>query len=169
MNNDSESKYTASGPIFEPGPGWGIKLKKWVKKYALGGDCTLCRATRYVLVFGVVVLLLLIPPTNERRKTSPITANKVSETVQPRDGQTHLVRRILARYLAQNTELKLINGQKIFIETILRETIPNQLVRVGNEIEIEVGEIKKAVERSKSLTASQLQKWEKYAEGIKFE
>lgn len=161
--------YIAPGPIFEPGPGWGGKLKKWIKKYILGGDCSLCRATRYVLIFGIVFLLLMAPKINEKKQPTPITENNISEIVRPGDGRIHLARRMLANYLAQNTETQLLNGQKVFIETILSEAILKEAVRAGNKVEIETDEIKKAIGKSESLTASQLQKWGKYAEIVKFE
>lgn len=154
--------------MFEPGPGWGGKLKKWFKKYAWGGSCALCRDTRYVLIFGIVVLLLLMPQINEKKKTLPAIEDKINEMVRPKDSQTHLARRITAKYLTQNMESELTAGQKVFIETVLRETIPNKQVWAGNRIEIEVGEIKKTIEKAKTLSASQLEKWEKYAERVEF-
>lgn len=155
--------YTAPGPIFEPGPGWGRKLKKWAKKYILGGDCTLCRATRYILVFGVIVLVVAWPKFH----TPPsITKEiKVVETVRPRDGKTHLARRMLAQYLTQNQDTQISKAQKVFIETALREKITAELV-AGNIIELADEEIKEAVEKSKMLSPFQLKKWELYAEAV---
>lgn len=155
--------YTASGPIFEPGPGWGGKLKKWSKKYILGGDCTLCQATRYVLVFGIIFLAIAwpkfhVPPKIEEK-------SKITEIVQLKDGKTHLARRMLAKYLEQNPEIEITKAQKVFIETTLREKIVAELA-VGNTVEIAVDEIKEAVEKSKLLSPFQLKKWEFYAEAV---
>ncbi len=157
--------YIAPGPIFETGPGWGGKLKKWSKKYVLGGDCTLCRATRYVLIFAIIILLAGWPKFNvPQPKPREI---KIIEVVRPKDGQTHLARRILIKYLNQNQILELTNGQKIFIETVLREKIPNEtLEQIGRQVEIEPEEIEKLVGRAKQLSPLQLKKWEVYAEGV---
>ena len=157
--------YTAPGPIFEPGPGWGKRLKKWSRKYILGGDCTLCRATRYVLVFAIIVLLAGWPKFNLPQPKPQ--ENNITETVQPKDGQTHLARRVLAKYLNQNQIFELTNGQKIFIETVLREKIPNEILeQTGSQVEIESEEVEKLVGRAKQLSPLQLKKWEVYAEGI---
>lgn len=161
-----EEKYTAPGPIFEPRPGWGGKLKKWAKKYILGGDCTLCRNARYALVFGIVVLIIMTPKINEKKQPSPITESGFSETIRHGDGQTHLARRILAKYLAKNTEIDLNEGQKIFIETILREAIPD-ILKTGNEVKLESNQIKTAIEKSELLTPSQIHQWEKYTKIVK--
>src|SRR3989344_4231515 len=163
-----ENKYTAPGPIFEPGPGWGEKLKKWSKKYILGWDCTLCRATRFVLIFGIVFLILARPGVNPQREQAEVDGNLIIETVRPRDGQTHLARRVLATYLEQE-KIELTGGQKIFIENTLSAKIPEKLIEIGKKITIDAGEIKSAINQSKLLTASQLNKWEKYAKRVKFQ
>lgn len=162
-----QEPYQATGPIFEPGPGWGGKLKKWTKKYIFGWDCTLCRSFRFVLVFGVVFLLFAWPKLNTPKWTETARQNIVTETVRTKDGQTHLARRLLDKFLKQNAEMQLTNGQKIFIETVLREKVPTEL-GVGKEVSLDSGEIKIAIEKAKLLTASQLQRWEQYAKGVEF-
>ena len=162
------SNYIAPGPIFEPGPGWGGRLKKWSKKYILGGNCTLCRATRYVLVFGIVFLLAAWPKIN-LPKSSVLESLEIVEIVQPKNGQTHLARRILAKYLNQNQTLELTNGQKIFIETVLREQIPDDaLDQIGSQVKIKSEEIKKLVNQAKQLSPLQLKKWEGYSQRVNF-
>ena len=159
--------YIAPGPIFEPESGWGGKLKKWSKKYILGGDCALCRATRYVLVFAVIVLLAGWPKFNMPQPKPP--ENKITETVQPKDGKTHLARRVLTKYLNQNQILELTNGQKIFIETVLREKMPDEAVnQIGSEVKIEQEEIKRAINQAEQLSPLQLKKWESYAQRVNF-
>ncbi len=162
-------KYTAPGPMFEAGPGWGKKLKKWSKKYIFAWDCALCRAARFVVIFGLVFLIVIGPKIYDKKEPQTATEKKISETIQPKDGTIHLARRILARYLAENTEIELTNGQKVFIETALSKEIPDELTHPGNTIEIGTEKIKTAIEKTNYLTPTQLQKWEKYAEGVKFE
>jgi hypothetical protein len=160
--------YMAPGPVFEPGPGWGGQLKKWSKKYILGGDCALCRATRYVLVFGVVVLIMAWPQLNQ--PTRLVGENqKIVETVQPKDGKTQLARRILARYLSQNANPKLSNGQKVFVETILKEKIPDQAVKkIGSPVELSYDEIEKALGQAALLSSFQLKRWEAFSQKVSF-
>ena len=163
-----EKNYTAPGPIFEPGPGWGGRLKKWSKKYILGGDCVLCRATRYVLVFGIIFLIVISPKLNPVKKLD-LDQTKIVETVQPGDGKTNLARRMLAKYLDQNLTIKPTNAQRVFIETVLREKIPNDsLNKIGSQIEMYPGEIEKAIGQSGLLTPLQIKKWETYSQGISF-
>ena len=161
-----ENNYTAPGPIFEPGPGWGGKLKKWSKKYILGWDCSLCRATRFVLIFGIIFLILAGPEINNQERAE-VEEKTVVETVQPRDGQTHLARRLLAKFLEHNKEISLTGGQKIFIENTLSEKVPDALLVVGQNVSLDLKEITSAIEEAKLLSLSQLQRWEKYAERVK--
>lgn len=155
--------YVAPGPVFEPGPGWGEKLKKWSKKYILGGNCALCRATRYVVVFGIVFLAIAWPKLNT--PPSVREESKIVETVRHKDGKTHLARRGLVQYLEQNPEIKITKAQKVFIETSLREKILGELT-LGNTVEITTKEVEQAVEQAKLLTPLQLKKWEFYAEAV---
>ena len=161
-----ENNYTAPGPIFEPGPGWGGRIKKWSKKYILGWDCSLCRATRFVLIFGIIFLILAGPRINNQEQVE-VAKNTVTETVQPGDGQTHLARRLLAKFLGQNKEISLTKGQKVFIENVLSEKVPKALLVVGQNIPLDLKEIMSAIKEAKLLSPSQLQRWEKYAERVK--
>ncbi len=164
-----EEKYIAPGPIFEPGPGWGGKLKKWFKKYVLGGDCTLCKATRYVLVFGVLVLIVAWPKFNALKQSPAPTENKITETVGLNDGKTQLARKILAKYLSQNTNLNPSKAQKVFMETVLREKIPDEATKkIGNEVELNYNEIEQVINLSNLLSPLQLKKWEGFAQRVNF-
>lgn len=161
----------SGGPVFEFGPGWGVKVKKWFKKYLIGGNCTLCRATRYVLLFGVLMLLFGGPQIklflNGQKQQALISETKITETAQLGDSKIKLARRALANYLGKFTDTTLTNGQKVFIETVLSQTITDEL-KPGTRIGFDFENIKNLIEQSRLLTPSQLQKWEDYAKKVKF-
>lgn len=166
--SEQNKPYTTPGPIFEPGPGWGGRLKKWSKKYILGWDCTLCRTTRYVLVFGVLVLVVAWPKFHAPKPPVP-EENKITETVELNDGKTQLARKILAKYLDQNTNLNPSKAQKVFMETVLREKIPDEATKkIGNEVGLGESEIEQVINLSNLLSPLQLKKWESYAQRVSF-
>lgn len=160
------------GPVFEFGPGWGAKTKKWCKKYLLAGNCALCRNTRYILIAGVIILIAGWPQfkkmSNRQPQDSLTGQIKIAEIVQNGDSKIKLARRALSNYLAQFPDNTLTKGQKIFIETVLGQEIANNAFRAGANIEIAADDIESAIDKSKLLTPSQLQRWEAAAKGIKF-
>lgn len=159
------------GPVFEFSPGWEVKIKKWFKKYILGGNCALCRATRYVLLFGVVVLLFGGPQIRTfldgQKQRALISETKITETAQSGDSKIKLARRALADYLDKFTDTTITKGQKVFIETVLSQTITDEL-KPGTRVDFDFENIKTLIEQSRLLTPSQLQKWEEYAKKVKF-
>src|SRR3989344_9472684 len=169
--HDDRQQTLSGGPVFDFGPGWGVKIKKWFKKYLIGGDCTLCRATRYVLLFGILVLLFGGPQIrsflNGQRQQALISETKITETAQLGESKIKLSRRALAGYLDKFTDTTLSNGQKVFIETVLSQTITDEL-KPGTRIDFDFENIKTLIEQSRLLTPSQLQKWEDYAKSVKF-
>lgn len=170
--HDGHQQFLLGGPVFEFGPGWSVKTKKWFKKYVLGGNCALCRSSRYVLFFGLVILIFGGPQLKQLVSGPPkqtLTGQiKISETVQRGDSRIKLTRRALANYLAQFPDPVLTNGQKVFIETSLGQEITNDVFRTGVNVEFEIDDIESAIKKSKSLTPSQLQRWENAAKGVKF-
>ncbi|MBI2669569.1 MAG: hypothetical protein HYX20_00230 [Candidatus Yanofskybacteria bacterium] len=171
IGHDHQQPIFFSGPVFEFGPGWGVKVKKWSKKYIFGGDCTLCRTTRYALFFGIVVLLFGGPQIRSfldgQKQQALISEIKITETAQIGDSKIKLTRRALAGYLGKFTNTTLTNGQKVFIETVLSQTIVDEL-KPGAQIDFNFENIKTLIEQSRLLTPSQLQKWEDYAKSVKF-
>ncbi len=159
------------GPVFEFGPGWGAKVKKWIKKYLFGGHCTLCRATRYILLFGLMLLIFGGPQLksllDSKKQQALIDENKITETVQSGDSKIKLARHALTDYLGKFSDTTITNGQRVFIETVLSQTITEEL-KPGILIKLDFENIKTLIEQSRLLTPSQLQKWEDYAKGIKF-
>ncbi len=165
-------KESTRGPVFEFGPGWGTKTKKWLKKYILASNCTLCRNARYILLAGIIILIFggpwlkrLIGTPENTTLTGQI---KIAEVVQSGDSKIKLARHILADYLAQSPATILSNGQKVFIETILGQKIDSNIFRAGANIEFASDDIKSAIAQSQSLTPCQLQRWERAAKLVKF-
>lgn len=171
-NKQQHRQQHPSGPIFEFGPGWGHKTKKWLKKYILAGDCLLCRNTRYILIAGIIILIIGWPQfkkMSHRQPQDSLTGQiKIAEIVRTGDSKIKLARRALADYLAQFPDPALTNGQKVYIETVLGQEIDSNDFRTGNNIELSTNDIKSVITQSKSLSSSQLQRWEAAAKGVKF-
>lgn len=169
---DPGNQQISKGPVFEFGPGWNVKTKKWFKKYILGGTCTLCRATRYVLLFGIIILLFGGAPWKQSADTPAKDSLKgqatIAEAVQGGDSRIKLARRALSDYLVRFPGPILSGGQKIYIETTLAQKVVSGALTVGTKIEFLVEDLKLAIEKSKSLTSSQLRRWEAAAKSVKF-
>lgn len=160
------------GPVFEFGPGWGHKTKKWFKKYILGGKCTLCKSTRYILLLGAIILIFGGPQLREYfddRENQKLTGQiTISEVVQTGDSKTHVARRAVTEYLKKSDDLTLTPGQRIFVEAKLIQSINNYDFRVGQTIEFDPEQIHLLGHEAESLSPATLQKWEKYAREVKF-
>lgn len=169
--SERQPELLMGGPVFEFGPGWGVKVEKWFKKYILGGNCTLCRATRYVLLFGILILIFGGPQIRTfldgQKQQALISETKITETAQLGESKIKLARRALADYLDKFAETTVTNGQKVFIETVLSQTITDEL-KPGAQVDFDFENIRTLIEQSRLLTPSQLQKWEEYAKRVKF-
>ena len=167
-----DNRQKSNGPVFEFGPGWGAKTKKFLKKYALGGDCSLCRDTRYVLLAVIIILVVGWPYFKKmagQQQPEPLTGQiKIAEVVQHGDSKIKLARRALTNYLAQSPDVSLTNGQRVFIETIIGQDIANDRFKTGTNIDFSADTLKSLIAKSKSLSPSQLKYWETAAKGIKF-
>lgn len=172
LSNESDGQLKSNGPVFEFGPGWGAKTKKWFKKYIVASDCSLCRNTRYILLAGIVVLTISWPyfkKTADQQSQDKLTGQiKIAEVVRPGDSKIKLARRALSNYLTQFPDQNLTNGQRVFIETVLGQGLVNDTFKTGINIEFPADTIKSAIEKSKLLSPSQLKYWESAAKGIKF-
>ncbi|MEK7151400.1 MAG: hypothetical protein AAB784_01640 [Patescibacteria group bacterium] len=166
------SHQSSNGPIFEFGPGWGAKTKKWLKKYILGGNCSLCRNTRYILLIGVIILIFGGPQLKNFVAKQPVNTLtgqiKITEIIQSGDSKIKITRKALSEYLIRFPNIKLTNGQKVFIETVLGQKIDDNSMRVGLSIDISFVDIESAIKASGSLTQSQLTRWEAAAKQVKF-
>lgn len=161
MANDPKL-ISKGGPVFEFGPGWGIKVKTWLGKYS----------SKYIL--PVIILIFIgygvISWDWSGHETSlletPGVENNswiIAQIVHRGDGATHTARRVITEYLAAHPEVIVTAGQKVFLENILSKKINGKMMFVGNKIEFTGDEIKSGIEQSRQLTPTQLQKWEIYA------
>mgnify|MGYP001589209612 CR=1 FL=1 len=169
MTEHQQKLLKTGGPVFEFGPGWGAKTKKWFKKYVLAADCPLCRNTRYILIIGLVFIIFFGPRLElwmNPKKQAPAQAAIIKVLVQKGDSKTKLARRALVDYLVKSPE-ELTGGQKIFIENILSRKITTGL-KVNGNIEFATEDIRSALNESKTLTPFQLQKWEEYSKRVSF-
>ncbi len=164
--NKEEPQLLNSGPVFEPGPGWGAKIKNWFKKYF------------YKAILPIIIALLIIYgltsreksdfPVNTMASPSPSAESIVAQEVQRGDSRTTIARRALAEYLTTAIDDILTAGQKVFIENKLSQSLTGAILKIGTSIEIKTDDIKSVIEESKQLTQSQLQKWEEFAQKVKF-
>jgi hypothetical protein len=157
-----------NGPVFESGPGWGEKIKKWFGRYF------------YKLVLPIIFLALVSYGIAFRNKTpetsmlptetpTPMSLALISQVVLKSDGKILVARRAVADYLASHTDLALSPAQKMYLETVLAEKIDNKSLFAGNTINFNDDDISSAIEKSMYLSPSQVLKWSEYARkaGIK--
>jgi hypothetical protein len=152
---------SSEGPVFESGPGWGVKVKKWLGKYF------------YKVVLPIIILALIIYGISTRQKPTesisptetPIAVNNaaISEVVGKGDGMINIARRAIASYLLSNPLEMATPGQRVYAETALAATIDKSTFKIGNTIIFNSDKIKSLLDDSKQLTAGQLIKWDGYA------
>lgn len=150
------------GPVFDFGPGWGFYVKRWLGKYLF----------KIVLpAIVVIVAMSIYVSSNETENGEKTTADNetVKIVVLRGDSRALLARKALAEYLKGNSQEILTGGQKLFVEEILRRKLNNSKLIVGEIAEFAMDDIKAAIIQAKQLTQFQLEAWEKYAKGIKFE
>ena len=165
---DNSKKNLPAGPIFESGPGWGEKLNKWLKKNA---------SSKLLPAIAILVLLtgifsVLKNKTGQEKLTLNLgsiegTPGVIVEIAQPRDGYSVLARRALARHL-ETADISLTPGRKLFVEESLRQIVETDPLKIGQEVKFLINDISGAISDSKELTASQIQKWESWAETVDF-
>jgi len=160
----SQQKVLPSGPIFEPGPGWGFYVKRWFKKYFFKAVLPV------LIIIGVIGIFAVRKGTeNEKAITNKKIADnqKISITIIKGDSRALLARKALIEYLKETSET-LSKGQKLFIEEMLRRKLNNPKLIIGEVVEFNIEDIKTAVAQAKQLTQFQLQKWEELAEKAGF-
>lgn len=102
---------------------------------------------------------------NDQIILQPATQNSYREVAAPGEGLTHLARRALTAYLADQGG-GLSAEQKIYAEDYIQLRIPidgDRWLEVGQEIEISKDLIEEAVEQASQLTEAQLQNLQQYA------
>ncbi len=81
------------------------------------------------------------------------------------DGKTHLARRALSGYLAQNSVEGLTGAHKVYIEDYLQKAVGgSSLLTLGEEVRFSKDLIKQAIERSQNLTEAQLTNLQRYVQ-----
>ena len=88
------------------------------------------------------------------------------ETAVKGDGSTKLARRALANYLEKNPDSSLSAEHKIYIEDYMRRQVKDGRLKIGESREFSKDMISEAIEKSKSLTESQLKNLEKYSQRV---
>jgi len=132
------------GPVFEAGPGWGFRIRRWLGKKFLG-----------TILPSIVIIILaigffIVYKNHTAIKDKTPEAKTISMTVMATDSKTLLARKALAEYLIKFPGDILTNGQKVFIEEIMRKKIDGTLA-VGALIEFGIEDIKTAIDQSLQL------------------
>lgn len=150
---------TLKGPVFEPGPGWGFKVKKWLGKYFL----------KIVLPIIVVVaaLTIILPKLNSGHKQETESPEVITQIVQIGDSRTKIARRALAEYLEAYPDDSLIPAQKVFIENKLQSKLDKHPV-AGTTVNFSLQDIQLVIAQAKTLSPTQLTKWADYAKLVRF-
>lgn len=163
-NNEIQVKVISNGPVFEAGPGWGVKIKKWFGKYFF-------KAVLPVVIVVAVIYGIASRQTDNQtadEDKSPVSAQAaISQTINRGDSRIMLARRALAKYLEQSPQ-DLTKGQKVFIETALGRAVSRPELKTGESLEFKIDDIKTALTKSKELSVSQLKRWEAAAQNVKF-
>lgn len=160
---------SAKGPVFESGPGWGAKIKTWLGKYF------------YKVILPIIIVFLVGYGIIYRDRSELNDDNFPLETQSPQylegnisqvivkgDGKINIARKAITQYFSSHPEEPATLAQKMYLETVLAKTIDSDLI-VGNTVTFYEADIQAEFANAKTLTASQIQKWEAYARkaGIK--
>ncbi|MFO7807344.1 MAG: hypothetical protein R6V40_02900 [Candidatus Moraniibacteriota bacterium] len=108
----------------------------------------------------------------ETEEEEPQTTETISEETEEAfiqtavrgDSQTTLARKALADYLEKNNDSELTAEHKVYIEDYLRKNVDNSdSLNVGEKMTFSKTLIKDSIEKSKTLTESQLENLKKYS------
>lgn len=152
----TDFKIDIKSPIFTPRPGWGGKLKNWLKTN--GQSKFLPAVSIAVLVVGLFMYL-----NNKEAQNSPndLLGQSIEKIAEPRQGLTHLARSAISDYLMINN-IELTAEQKLYAETYLVSILGKKSVSVGEKVVFESDKLSESVEKAKNLTPYQIQEWSKY-------
>lgn len=151
-----KTEYTAAGPVFEPAPGWGGKIKNWLSK----------NFSRRVLPATAVVILLwgistfLSRPAD--KKTSKELMSSILVQVEKGDGAIFLARKALTQYLYGFPDIVLKPEQKIYIDNFFKEKLSEQKFVVDQKAEFLRKDLEQAVSEALRLPESKLEKLRAY-------
>ena len=155
-----------NGPVFEAEPGWGSKVKSWIKNYLF--SIIIPAIILILIAYGLVVRQN--SPAFEIPTITPtpgIISSDIRTIVTRGDGKMLIARRALTDYFSKFPE-DLTPAQKIFAETVLGNALEGQQ-KIGDTVVFSLDDIRTALAASNDLSDFQIQKWETYAKkaGIK--
>ena len=159
----------SNGPVFESGPGWGGRIKTWMREnivYVIPG----------VAIVILIVVLVAAGGNDSDSITSAPTSSPtgvqrpvgtLSQIVTVRDSYTSVSRRAITAHIGSTAENETA-GQRLYAETILQSQIRNQPLEVGKTIVFDGTAIDKILSDYNTLFPSQITKWEAMARNIQF-
>lgn len=185
--NPETSKPT--GPIFEPGPGWGNKIVNWFSRYLWRVIVPVIAVI--IVAIGITGLLRnneageimqeekeelgfkideetgkLIFDEENKPSTEITEITKTEGTIKINalkgEGITHLARRVIKEYLNDNPDPEIKAEHKIFTEDYLKDKEGTRLLEIGEELEFTTTDIMTAIEKSKALSEKELENLSKY-------
>lgn len=147
------------GPIFEAGPGWGEKLKKWLSKKA--GRKVIPAVAVAILLWGIASFFSR--PT--QKVSEKVTANQMlAVTVKKGDGAIYIARRALAEYLLGFPEIDLKPEQKIYIDNYFKMKLAEKELVIGQAVEIDKKDLEQAVNEALLLSEAKLKRFRAYVQ-----
>ena len=164
---------TNNGPVFEPAPGWGGRLRTWIshnKFFAL--------LMSALVVFLVIFLIIKGTPDPKNLTTltfisSPVptalvTTNAV-ETVRAGDSYTTVARRaVTTAGMASSDSKDYLPGPRLYAETKLARDLQTQPLIIGAKITYHVSTILEYLNEYEGLYPKQKAQWEYWASRVKF-
>ena len=145
QKSQPDFKIDIKSPIFTPRPGWGGKLKNWLKKN--GQSKVLPVTSIVVLVLGIYMYW---DKFGAQKQDNDIVSATIEKTAEPRQGLTHLARAAISDYLMANN-IELSSEQRIYAETYLVSIMGKKSVSVGETISFDKTKLADAVEKAKNI------------------
>src|SRR3989344_4397836 len=84
-------------------------------------------------------------------------------SAQRGEGVTHVARRALIQYLEDNPDASLTKEHKIYIEDYIQNRVGEDMLEIGDQVEISASLIQEAMASAKNLNDSQLRNLEQYS------
>jgi len=107
----------------------------------------------------------VLAPVDGEQVPEETEAKKYVETAQKGEGLTHLARRVLKAYLAENPqEFKVTPEHKIYIEDYLAKKMGGGWLKLGEKVEFSEELIKEALQKAEKLTPQQLENLTQYSQ-----
>ena len=155
-----EEQNAMPAPVFEAVPGWGGKIKKWLKKNFSGKILPVLAVL--VLLAGIAKYLSRPVGESAEKLSLEMKAKIISLTVQSGEGIIATSRRALDEYLKHFPEVKLKPEQKLYIDNYFKEKFKGVSWKTGTEAEFLKEEIKQAVDEALVLSETKLDKFRQY-------